>query len=78
MASAEDKHRLTRAQVEQLRRAIEDGGTLYWKRPRGYAEASWRRMMERLCAAGMVTPNAHDGYEITEQGREAHASSCKD
>jgi len=68
-------HRPTKPQIEQMARAIADGGTLYWKRPRGYAEANWRRMMERLCAAGLFAPNAHDGFEITEAGRAACEAS---
>jgi len=66
---------LTKPQIEQMARAIADGGTLYWKRPRGYAEANWRRMMERLSEAGLFAPNAHDGFEITEAGRAAYEAA---
>lgn len=37
----------------------------------GFQRTSFLKMMERLCAAGLMRPNAHGEHEITDAGREA-------
>lgn len=40
--------------------------------PKGFAKASWNRMMDRLCALGLARPYLHGGYQITGAGRDMH------
>jgi hypothetical protein len=63
----------TAAQLKWLRRADALGVIVCYDN-NGLARANWRRTMERMVAAGFVTPYVHGGYELTASGQAAVAS----
>lgn len=64
--------KLTASQRKWMARA-NDLGQIRFNGPRGLAHGVWERMMKRLVAEGLVTPNPFGEYEITAAGRTAMA-----
>jgi hypothetical protein len=63
--------RLTRAEKSALEHAATVPREVTLGYNNGAAVAAKRRMYERLCAAGLMKPYVHGGYEITDAGRQA-------